>query len=113
MYALDLYASLLDELAGLASRQEITTVRTVHGDARSLTDHLPGAVDVVLVANTFHGVDNPLAFLEEVTAALAEDGRFVVVNWRDVPRETMTVAGDPRGPPAERRRSPAANRRLV
>jgi SAM-dependent methyltransferase len=113
VYALDLDASLLDELTRLASRQGITNVRTVHGDARSLTDHLPGPVDVVLVANTFHGVDDRRAFLEEVTAALAEDGRFVVVNWRDVPRETTTVAGEPRGPPTERRLSPAANRRLV
>lgn len=113
VYALDLDASLLDELAGLASQQDITNTTTVHGDARSLTDHLPGAVDVALVANTFHGIDDPRAFLEEVSAVLAEDGRFVVINWRDAPRETTTVAGEPRGPPTELRLSPTETRRLV
>jgi SAM-dependent methyltransferase len=113
VYALDLDSSLLDELERLASQQEIGNVTTVHGDARSLSTHLSEPVDVALVANTFHGIDDRESFLEEIVAVLAEDGRFVVFNWRDSPRETTTVAGEPRGPPTELRLSPDETRRIV
>ncbi len=113
VYAVDLDTSLLDELDELAEQQRIDNVVPVHGDARSLTDILSDPVDVGLMANTFHGIENPAAFVEEAVAALAEDGRFVVVNWQDRPRETTTVAGEPRGPPTALRRSADESRELV
>lgn len=113
VYALDLDSSVLAEVEQIASQQEITNITPVHGDARSLADQLSEAVDVALLANTFHGVDDPSSFLDEVAAVLAADGRFVVVNWRDLPRETTTVGGEPRGPPATLRLSPAETTQLV
>lgn len=113
VYALDLDTSLLDELEQLASQQEITNVTPVHGDARSLADHLSGTVDVALIANTFHGIEDRPSFLAEVTAVLAEDGRFVVVNWHDLPERATTVADEQRGPPAELRLSPEETERIV
>lgn len=74
---------------------------------------LPAAVDVALIANTFHSIEEPPSFLEAVTAALAENGRFIVVNWRDLPKETTTAAGTHRGPPADLRLSPDGTRRIV
>lgn len=67
---------------------------------------LPERVDVVLVANTFHGIDDKRAFVEEAAESLRLGGRFVVVNWYDRPCETTTVAGEPRGPPTDLRLSP-------
>jgi len=113
VYALDLDSSLLEELEQLATQQDIDNVSPVHGDARALADHLTEPVDVAVVANTFHGIEDPATFVEEVVAVLAEDGRFVVVNWRDLPRETTTVAGEPRGPPTDLRFSPAESRDRV
>ncbi len=113
VYALDLDAALLDELETLAAQQESSNVTPLHGDARTLTDHLPEPVDVAMIANTFHGTDDPAALLEEVTAVLAEDGRFVVINWHDHPREQTTVADEPRGPPTELRLSPTETRASV
>lgn len=113
VYALDLDGSLLDELAHLAERQGIENVVTVRGDARVLAEHVPEPVDACLVANTFHGVDEPATLVRESFDALAPDGRLLVVNWRDHPREETTVAGEPRGPPTELRQSPAETARLV
>ena len=113
VYALDLDAGLLEELEHLADRQEIENVVPIHGDARSLTDHVPDPVDVGLIANTFHGIENPARFVEEVVTVLTEDGRVIVVNWRDLPRKTTTVAGEPRGPPTDLRLSPDETREIV
>lgn len=113
VYALDLDESLLEELAHLADQQGIGTVRPIHGDARSLVRHLPEPVDVCLLANALHGVDEPAGLVEQVFEALVPGGEFVVVNWVDRPREATTVAGEPRGPPTELRLDPDATRRTV
>lgn len=113
VYALDLDAGLLEELEQLADRQEIENIVPRHGDARSLADHVPGPVDVGLIANTFHGIENPTTFVEEVITTLTKDGRFIVINWRDLPRKTTTVAGEPRGPPTDLRLSPDETYEIV
>lgn len=106
VYALDLNESLLAELEGLADAQGIENVVTVHGDARALSDHLPEPVDTVLVANTFHGIDETDTFVSQVSDSLRSGGRFVVVNWVDRPSAETPVAGEPRGPPTDLRMSP-------
>jgi SAM-dependent methyltransferase len=106
VYALDLNESLLAELGRLANLQGIETVTPVHGDARKLGTHLPEPVDTVLIANTFHGIDETGPLVGEVFDSLVPGGRFVVVNWRDQPRETTTVAGEQRGPPTDLRMDP-------
>lgn len=112
VYAVDVDASLLSELADLADRQELP-VETVAGDARHLSAELPEAVDVVLVANTFHGIEDSAPFVREAVDALAPGGRLIVVNWRALPREDTAIAGDKRGPPTELRLSPAETERVV
>jgi SAM-dependent methyltransferase len=106
VYALDLDESLLDELARLAERQRVENVVPIHGDARELARNLPEPVDTVLIANTFHGIDDRNGVVEQAFESLAPDGRLVVVNWRALPRETTTVDGEPRGPPTDLRMTP-------
>lgn len=113
VYALDIDEALLADLSMLADRAEISNVEPIHCDARRLDEHLPDPVDVCLLANAFHGVADPAPFVEAIVGALASDGRFVVVNWADRPREETTVAGDPRGPPTELRLSPAETERRI
>ena len=113
VYALDLDDTLLEELARTTGQQGIENVVPVQGDARELTDHLPEPVDVVLIANTFHGVDDVAAFVREAYDTLAPGGRFVVVNWHDRPREETPVAGEPRGPPTALRQSPGETESAV
>lgn len=68
---------------------------------------------MALFANAFHGVDDRDEFLTEVESVLADGGRFVVVNWRPLPREETTVAGEPRGPPTDLRLDPKETAAMV
>ncbi|WP_424008679.1 class I SAM-dependent methyltransferase [Haloferax denitrificans] len=113
VYAVDLDDGLLAELDHLAAQQRIDNVVSVRGDARELSAHLPDFVDVALFANAFHGVDDPEEFLTEVESVLADGGRFVVVNWRPLPRAETTVAGEPRGPPTDLRLGPEETAAMV
>ena len=113
VYALDLDGALLAELETLASQQEIENLRTIEGDARNLADHLPERVDIALLANTCHGIEHPGPLITDIEDVLTEGGRLIIVNWNDIPSEETTVAGDPRGPPAELRLSPATTRMMV
>ena len=113
VYALDLDSSLLEELECLATQQEIDTVIPVHGDARSLPAHLTEPVDIAIIANTSHGIENPSTVIENVTDVLTDDGLFIIVNWQDLPKETTTVDGEPRGPPTKLRLAPADTQRIV
>jgi SAM-dependent methyltransferase len=103
VYAIDLDDELLAELEYLADQQNIENVVPLHGDARDLTAVLPSRVDTILIANTFHGVDDQRGLIEQAAEALAPGGRLIVINWRDTPREATTVAGEPRGPPTSLR----------
>ncbi len=113
VYALDLDASLLAEVESLASQQQIETIVPVHGDARSLSAFISAPVDVALIANTFHGVEDHVAFLEEVTTVLAESGRLIIINWQDLPKADTVIAGEPRGPPTDFRLSPTETKTIV
>ncbi|QLH76644.1 class I SAM-dependent methyltransferase [Halosimplex rubrum] len=106
VYAIDLDASLLDELDSLAEQQDIENVVPIHGDARNLTGVLPEPVTTLVVANTFHGVDDQAGLVEQAFEAIESGGRLIVVNWHERPRETTTVGGDPRGPPTGLRMTP-------
>ncbi|WP_323676238.1 class I SAM-dependent methyltransferase [Halorubellus sp. PRR65] len=113
VFAVDLDRTLLDELDELAALHRIENLETAHADARDMASALLKPVDVVLNANTFHGIDDPGAFAASAHDVLAPDGEFVVVNWHDAAREDTRVHGAARGPPTDLRLSPAATERIV
>lgn len=113
VYAVDIDSSLLAELSHLADQQAIENIRPINGDARTLPQHLPESVDTVLVANTFHGVDETTPFVQQALEVLRPDGQFIIINWKDSPRESTQIAGDPRGPPTELRMSPEETEQRV
>jgi len=113
VYALDLDADLLDELEHRADQQGIENVVPIHGDARNLPSALPARVDTLVVANTLHGVDDQSGFIRQASRAIEPGGSLLVVNWHDRPRETTTVADEPRGPPTTLRMTPAATEDAV
>jgi SAM-dependent methyltransferase len=112
VYAVDLDADCLSRTEREASAAD-QDVQTLQGDVRELATLLPEPVSCALIANTFHGVENPTAFSETVAECLSPGGRFVVVNWHERPREETTVDGVARGPPTDLRQSPAATRSVV
>lgn len=113
VYALDIDESLLDELARIADRQDIENLVPIQGDARAVAGALPEPVDVVLVANTFHGVPDTTGMVRQTIESLRPGGRLIIVNWHDRPRTETPVAGEPRGPPTALRLSPAETIRAV
>lgn len=113
LYALDIDESLLRELSHIADLQGIENITTLAGDARNLSQHLPEQVDAIVIANTFHGIDEPDAFVQQAFEALRSGGRFIIINWRDTPREATQIAGEPRGPPTELRLAPEETERMV
>lgn len=76
------------------------------GDACHIDEKTGEGVDVVLMANTFHGVPDKVALAEAVRRALKPRGRFILVNWHALPREQTQVLGQPRGPKSDMRLSP-------
>jgi len=106
VYAVDLDGALLGELDRIADQQDIENVVPVHGDARRLPSVLPERVDTLVVANTFHGVDDRSGLVEQAFGAIEPGGSLIVVNWHERPRENTTVGDEPRGPPTELRLSP-------
>ena len=78
----------------------------VHGNAYDLAELVPWPADFVFMANAFHGVPDRLRLARAVREALKTGGRFAIVNWHRLPRDTTTVLGEPRGPKTELRMSP-------
>jgi protein-L-isoaspartate O-methyltransferase len=113
VYAVDLDETLLDELDELAEQQDIENVIPIHGDARNLTGVLPEPVTTLVVANTFHGVDDQSGLVEQAVEVIESGGRLIVVNWHERPRETTTVGGERRGPPTELRMTPGETEEAV
>lgn len=94
------------ELLALAKARAGNDVHWIEGDARDLPSYLPAPVDVVFIANTFHGVPEQTALARQVRMALKPGGVFIIVNWHvAAPSETM-VLGQPRGPRKDMRMSP-------
>jgi SAM-dependent methyltransferase len=91
----------------------MTNCEWLLGDARTLSRLVPAPVDYVLLANTFHGAEDPTALAREVFAALRPAGRFAIVNWHLRPRTETCVRGEPRGPRTELRMSPEETQRVV
>lgn len=106
VYAVDIDADLLAELSETAAEGGHSNIQCITGDVRELDSLLPEPVDVVLIANTFHGIEEPAMFAQQAYQALTADGRLIIVNWHDRPKDETPIAGKPRGPPTDLRLSP-------
>ena len=78
----------------------------VVGDAYDLAEFVTEPVDLVLIANTFHGVPDKERLARAVAAVLKPGGRLSVINWHRRPREETVVLGQARGPKTEIRMEP-------
>jgi ubiquinone/menaquinone biosynthesis C-methylase UbiE len=104
--AIDLNPEMV-ELARLrAATAGVTNCVFIVGDAYDLAELVPGRIDFVLIANTFHGVPDKVRLARAVVAVLKSGGRFVVVNWHRLSREETIILSHPRGPRTEMRMTP-------
>ncbi|MHB1302274.1 MAG: class I SAM-dependent methyltransferase [Acidiphilium sp.] len=104
--AIDLDREMVDLARSRAAAAGVKNCVFITGDACDLTRLVPAPLDLVMIANTFHGVPEKVELSCIVAAVLRPGGRFVVVNWHRRPREETTVFGQPRGPKTAMRMTP-------
>src|SRR5688572_16516758 len=77
VYAVDVEQDKIDKLVAHASANSITNVIAVKGDYDN--PHLPeGALDAVIILDTYHEMDDHDKILEHVKAALKPGGRLLL-----------------------------------
>lgn len=106
VYGVDLDPILIDRARAELERNATSVLGMICADARDLEHILPGKVDFVLIANTFHGVPDKTELARAAAAVLRPAGTLAIVNWQPLPREHTVVLGEPRGPKTEMRMSP-------
>ncbi|MCF6271727.1 MAG: class I SAM-dependent methyltransferase [Rhodobacteraceae bacterium] len=105
----DVYALDIDpEMLAKAKMRGAAGVRWIESDAAQISEHIEAPVDIVFIANTFHGVPDPTGMAKSVLPVLKPGGLFVVLNWHVAEREETPVLGQPRGPRKELRMPPVA-----
>lgn len=104
--AVELDQAMLAAAQSAAQDAGAANIRFIQGDAMKVDAQLDGTVDLVLIANTFHGAPDHTGLARAVRRTLEPGGVFVVINWWPRPREETVVLGKPRGPRPELRFSP-------
>lgn len=90
----------------VAAASDAGACEFIRGDAYDVARLVRCPAEVVLIANTFHGVPDKARLSTGVATILKPGGRFIVVNWHRRPREETAVLGKPRGPRMEMRMTP-------
>lgn len=80
----------------------------IEGNAYDIARLVERPVDLVFLANAFHGVPDKPRLAKAVETVLRPRGLFVIVNWHARPREETRVLGEPRGPATGLRIDPQA-----
>ena len=80
VYAVDVEPDMVKHLAARAQRERLknmTAVAAAPGDAR-----LPAPVDLVLVVDTYHHIDDRSHYFGRLAGSLAPGGRVAVIDFR-------------------------------
>lgn len=104
--AIDIDPQMLERTEARLSATGAVKSTLIAGDAYDVVDLVSAKADMVVMANTFHGVPDKARLCSAVATALKPGGRFAVINWHRRPREDTTVLGLPRGPKTELRMEP-------
>ena len=104
--AIDLDTSLLEVARLRLNEAGISNCDYLTGNAYDIGELVAQRVDLVFMANAFHGVPDRLRLARAVHEVLKPSGRFAIVNWHQRPREETIILGEPRGPRTELRMSP-------
>ena len=86
VFAVDTEPNLVAYLRERSEREKTTTITPVLASADD-PRLPPGALDLVLIVDTYHHLDDRLVYLERLGAALKPQGRVAIVDWqkRDLP----------------------------
>jgi cyclopropane fatty-acyl-phospholipid synthase-like methyltransferase len=97
VYAVDVETEMVKHLAMRAARQGLANVIAVRGSPGD--PRLPGKVDLALLVDTYHHIEDREAYFTRLRTMLKPEGRVVVIDFKPEA---------PVGPPKETRLSAAA-----
>jgi len=79
VYAVDVDSAINEALKERAKRERVDTVVVV--SAKPDDPHLPEPVDLIFTSNTYHHIDNRLAYFAALTKQLRPSGRLAVIDY--------------------------------
>ena len=92
VFAVDIEPDMVRYLRDRAQREQLGGLVAVLGTAES--PNIPEPVDLILVVDTYHHIDNRVAYFARLKQSLRPYGRLAVVDFK---------ADSPTGPPPEHR----------
>ena len=95
LFSVDIEPEMLDHLRKRAHHENLSVLVPILASAESA--NLPEPVDLILVVDTYHHIDNRVAYFSKLKASLRPNGRLAIVDFK---------ADSPEGPPPEHRISP-------
>jgi SAM-dependent methyltransferase len=95
LFSVDIEPDMLRHLRERARHENLSVLVPILASAESA--NLPEPVDLVLVVDTYHHIDNRIAYFSKLKASLRPNGRLAIVDFK---------ADSPEGPPLEHRISP-------
>ena len=95
LFAVDIEPDMLRYLRERAHHEHLNVIVPILASVDSA--NLPEPVDLVLVVDTYHHIDNRIAYFAKLKASLRPNGRLAIVDFK---------ADSPDGPPPEHRVSP-------
>jgi ubiquinone/menaquinone biosynthesis C-methylase UbiE len=99
VYAEDIQRQMIAAIQGRIERENLKNVRTQLGTASD--PRLPkNALDAVVIVDSYHEMEQPVALLRNLAASLKRDGRIGIIEF--------TKDGGGPGPPMEERVDPEA-----
>jgi len=95
LFAVDIEPDMLRYLRERAHHEHLDVIVPILASVDSA--NLPEPVDLVLVVDTYHHIDNRIAYFAKLKTSLRPNGRLAIVDFK---------ADSPDGPPPEHRVSP-------
>ncbi len=95
LFSIDIEPDMLRYLRERAHHENLSVLVPILASAESA--NLPESVDLVLVVDTYHHIDNRIAYFSKLKASFRPNGRLAIVDFK---------ANSPEGPPPEHRIPP-------
>jgi SAM-dependent methyltransferase len=95
LFSVDIEPEMLRHLRQRAHNENLSVLVPILASAESA--NLPEPVDLVLVVDTYHHIDNRIAYFSKLKESLRPKGRLAIVDFK---------ADSPEGPPPEHRIPP-------
>jgi len=80
VFAVDVEPKMVEHLAHRAQGQSLKNVRAVQGSITSA--NLPEAVDLALLVDVYHHIENRSAYMRDLAKTLRPGGRVAIVDFR-------------------------------